>query len=187
MMKKLAIPFALFATPVLAAESKEGFFVLSNTDFVVLLSFLMFVAVIVKFGVPGMLTGLLDKRAEGIQADLDEARKLREEAQTLLGSYERKHEEMKEQAERIVAHAKTEAEEAAEQAKIDLKASIERRLQAAKDQITSAEASAVKEVRDRAIMIAVGAAGDVIAKKMTADDANVLIDAAIADVEAKLH
>lgn len=187
MMKKLSILFTLTASPALAAKSEEGFFVLNNTDFVVLLSFLLFVGVLLKAGVPGMLTGMLDKRAEGIQSDLDEARELREEAQTLLASYERKHQEMKEQAERIVAHAKMEAEEAAEQAKIDLKASIARRLQAAQDQIASAEAAAVKDVRDQAIAVAIGAAGDVIAKKMTAADANALIDASIADVEAKLH
>lgn len=187
MMKKLAIPFALICSPAFAAESKEGFFVLSNTDFVVLLAFLLFVGVLLKAGVPGLLTAQLDKRAEGIQSDLDEARKLREEAQALLASYERKQQEVTEQAARIVEHAKAEAVEAAEQAKIDLKASIARRLQAAEDQIASAEAAAVKEVRDRAIAVAIGAAGDVIAKQMSAADANALIDSAIADVEAKLH
>ena len=122
-----------------------------------------------------------------VGSELDEARALREEAQTLLASYERKQQEVKEQAERIVAHAKEEAGVAAEQAKEDLKASIARRLAAAQDQIASAEASAVKEVRDQAITVAVAAANDVIAKQMTAAEGNKLIDAAIAEVEAKLH
>ena len=68
-----------------------------------------------------------------------------------------------------------------------MKASIKRRLQAAEDQIASAEAGAVKEVRDQAIMIAIGAANDVIAKQMTATAGNKLIDEAIAEVDAKLH
>jgi F-type H+-transporting ATPase subunit b len=134
-----------------------------------------------------MLGGMLDKRAEGIQSELDEARALREEAQTILASYERKQKEVQDQADRIVAQAKDEAIAAAEQAKVDLQASIARRLAAAEDQIASAEASAIKEVRDQAVTVAVSAANVVIAKGMTAADGNKLIDAAIAEVDAKLH
>ena len=72
-------------------------------------------------------------------------------------------------------------------AKEDLKASIARRLATAQDQIQSAQDGAVKEVRDQAITIAIGAARDVIAKQMTAAQGNKLIDNAIADVDAKLH
>ena len=79
------------------------------------------------------------------------------------------------------------SQNAAELAKEELKASIARRLAAAEDQIASAEANAVKEVRDQAITIAVGAANDVIAKQMTAAQGNKLIEDAIAEVDAKLH
>jgi F-type H+-transporting ATPase subunit b len=185
-MRKLATLLALTAaSPAFAASGP--FFSLGNTDFVVTLAFILFIAVLFYFKVPSMLGGMLDKRAEGIQSELDEARALREEAQTILASYERKQKEVQEQADRIVAHAKEEATLAAEQAKQDLEASIARRLAAAQDQIASAEASAVKEVRDQAVVIAVGAANDVIAKGMTATDGNKLIDAAIAEVDAKLH
>ncbi|MEQ8365795.1 MAG: ATP F0F1 synthase subunit B, partial [Roseicyclus sp.] len=126
-------------------------------------------------------------RAEGIKSELDEARAIREEAQTLLASYERKQKEVQGQADRIVAHAKQEAAEAAEKAKEDLKVSIERRIKAAEEQIASAEASAVKEVRDRAVTVAVAVAKEVVAKEITATQANKLIDDSIADVEAKLH
>ena len=94
---------------------------------------------------------------------------------------------MQEQADRIVAQAKAEAAAAAEQAKVDLKTSIARRLVAAEEQITSAEAAAVRHVRDTAVSVAVAAARDVIATQMTAADGNKLIDDAIADVDAKLH
>ena len=90
---------------------------------------------------------------------------LREEAQTLLASYERKQHEVSAQADRIVASAKEEAEIAAEQARKDLKDAIARRLAAADDHIASAQASAVKEVRDRAAIVAVAAARDVIAQQ----------------------
>lgn len=185
-MRKLATLIALTAaSPAFAASGP--FFSLRNTDFVVTLAFLLFIAILFYFKVPGMLAGMLDKRAEGIQSELDEARALREEAQTILASYERKQKEVQEQAERIVAQAKADAEAAAAQAKEDLKSSIARRLAAAEDQIDSAQASAVKEVRDQAIVIAVGAANEVIAKGISAADGNKLIDAAISEVDAKLH
>lgn len=186
-MRITAILFSLFAASPAFAASGGSFFALDNTDFVVTLAFLLFVALLVFLKVPGLLMGQLDKRAEGIQDELSEARKLREEAQSVLASYERKQKEVAEQSERIVAHAKEEARLAAEQAKEELKTSIERRLAAAEDQIASAEAAAVKEVRDQAITVAVGAAKDLIAKQMTAANGNKLIDEAIADVKDKLH
>lgn len=177
--------FAMTATPALAAGGP--FFSLNNTNFVVTIAFVLFVAVLLKLKVPGMVTGLLDKRAEGIQSELDEARSLREEAQGILAEYERKQKEVATQAEHIVATAKAEASAAAKQAQEDLKTSIARRLAAAQDQIVSAQAAAVKEVRDTAATVAIKAAGDVIAKQMTAKDAGGLIDAAIKDVGDKLH
>lgn len=184
-MKNFLPLLALMPAPALAAG--DVFFSLKNTDFVVLLAFSLFIAVLFYFKVPGMLSGMLDKRAETIQSELDEAKALREEAQTLLASYERKQKEVAEQAERIVSEAKREAEAAAEQAKEDLKVSIARRLQAAEDQIASAEAGAVKEVRDRAVSVAIAAAADVVASKTSAADQNSLIDDAIAQVADKLH
>lgn len=173
------------AGPALAASGP--FFSLNNTDFVVLLAFLLFIGILLYFKVPTLISGMLDKRAEGIKSELDEARALREEAQTLLASYERKQKEVQEQADRIIAHAKSEANEAADRAKEDIKASIKRRLKAAEDQIASAESSAIREVRDEAVRIAIGAAKDVVAKNMTATDGNKLIDEAISEVDAKLH
>lgn len=185
MNRLLTLPLALAASPALAADGP--FFSLKNTDFVVLLAFIAFIAVLVYFKVPGMIGGLLDKRAAGIKADLDEAKSLREEAQSILASYERKQKEVASQAQSIVEHAKKEAVEAAEAAKVDLKATIARRLAAAEDQIKSAEVAAVNEVRNTAVTVAIGAAQDLIAKKMTATDGNKLIDDAIKDVEANLH
>ncbi|MGR3270883.1 F0F1 ATP synthase subunit B [Thalassococcus profundi] len=173
------------ATPAFAAG--DVFFSLTNTDFVVTLAFILFLVVLVYFKVPSLLAGMLDKRAQGIQDELSEARALREEAQTLLASYERKQREVQEQADRIVAQAREEAELAAEQAKADIAKSLERRMAAAEDQIASAEASAVREVRNSAITVAVQAAKDVMAKQMTDAEANKRIDASIDEVSAKLH
>jgi F-type H+-transporting ATPase subunit b len=182
----LAIALTLGVTsPAFAASGP--FLSMSNTNFVVLIAFLLFVGILLFVKVPSLLGSQLDSRAEGIQKELDEARALREEAQTILASYERKQQEVQAQADRIVAAAREDAVKAADEAKSDLETSIARRLAAAEEQIASAEASAVKEVRDQAISIAVAAADQVIAKQMTATEANKLIDAAIADVDAKLH
>ena len=184
-IKALALLLTVSAQPALAASGP--FFSLGNTDFVVLLGFLLFIGVLFYFKIPDLLGGLLDKRAEGIRDELDEAKALREEAQTLLASYERKQKEVQEQADRIVEAAKKDAALAANQAKEDLKASIARRLAAAQDQLASAEAGAVKEVRDTAVTVAIAAANDVIAKQMTAKNGAALIDDAIGEVSSKLH
>lgn len=181
----LTLSFGLLAGPALAASGP--FVSLGNTNFVVLIAFLIFVGVLVYLKVPGLLGRKLDARAAAIKAELDEVRALREEAQTLLAGYERKQKEVRAQAERIIAQARDEANQAAAEAKDEIKASVARRLQAAEDQIASAEARALRELRDQAVTVAVAAARDVIAKEMTAADGNALIDAAIAEVDAKLH
>ena len=179
--------FVLAGLPAPAIAAEGAFFSLANTNFIVLLAFIVFAGVLVYFKVPQILTGMLDKRSEGIRTELDEARALREEAQTLLASYERRHSEVQEQAKRIVAHAREEAEAAAEQAKVDLKRTIERRLQAADDQIASARTAAVQEVRDRAVQIAVAAAAEVLAQQMSPERSDQLIDSSIETVGARLH
>lgn len=186
-MRKIILPAALTLTAAPALAATGPFFSLGNTDFVVLLAFLVFIGVLVYFKVPGMLGKMLDDRADNIRNELDEARALREEAQTVLAQFERKQREVSEQAGLIVEQAKADAQEAAKQAKLELEKSIARRLQAAEDQISSAEANAVREVRDTAINVAVAAAGKVIAQGMSDSDSAALIDESIKVVDAKLH
>ncbi len=186
-MKTINTLIALSLTSAPAYAASGPFFSLNNTNFVVSIAFALFVALVIYLKVPGKVGGMLDERAEGIQAELDEARALREEAQSILATYERKQKEVQEQADKIVANAKVEANLAAEEAKEELQLSIARRLQAAEDQIASAEASAIKEVRDTAVTVAIAAAKDVISKGMDAKSAGGLIDAAIKDVGDKLH
>lgn len=175
----------VLASPAFAATGP--FVSLKNTNFVVLLAFLLFLGVLMYFKVPSKIGEMLDGRSAAIKSELDEAKALREEAQSLLASYERKQKEVQAQADRIVATAKDEAATAAETAKADIANSITRRMAAAEEQIASARASAIKAVKDQAVVVAVAAAKDVIAAQMDAKAGNALIDAAIADVEAKLH
>ncbi|WP_300033608.1 F0F1 ATP synthase subunit B [uncultured Roseobacter sp.] len=172
------------ASPALAAG---GGISLANTDFVVFLGLVVFIGILIYFKVPGMIGKMLDSRAEGIRSELDEARALRDEAQSLLASYERKQREVQEQADRIVEAAKEDARIAAEEARADLATSLKRRMAAAEEQIATAQSAAIKDVRDQSITVAVAAAREVIASQMTASDANSLIDSAIAEVDARLH
>jgi F-type H+-transporting ATPase subunit b len=160
---------------------------LNDTNIVVSIAFVAFVGVLLYLGVPKIVAKLLDGRADGIKRDLDEAKALRDEARAILDSYEAKQKAVAGQAAAIVASAKEEAVNAAAAAKEDLAATIARRVQAAKDQIASAETAAIRQIKDQAAAVAVAAARDVIAKGINAETGNGLIDAAIADVGAKLH
>ncbi len=188
MLRQILSPIAavgLTTTGALAAG--DTFVSLANTDFIVLLAFLLFIGVLIYFKVPRRLTAMLDKRASGIKSDLDESRALREEAQTLLASYERKHGEVQEQADRIVAHAKEEARLAAEEAKANLSETIERRVKGAEEQIASARAAAVRAIRDQAARVAVAVSAEVVAAQMSDERRSQLIDDSIETVSARLN
>lgn len=184
-MIRIILATLLAATPALAASGP--FFSLANTNFVVLLAFILFVGILLYAKVPARLTSALDARAVQIRADLDEAKALREEAQSILASYERKQKDVQAQADRIVATAREEAMTAAAEAKEELKASITRRLAAAEDRIASAETAALRAVREQAVSVAVAAAGDLLAKQMTAEGAGAMIEASIKEVGERLH
>lgn len=181
----------VFAGTILAASPATaqdyGFFNLNNTDFVVTLGFIVFIGILLYYRVFRTVIGMLDKRTEAIRSDLAEARNLREEAQTLLASYERRQREVQEQADRIVANARAEAEANANKAREELDRSIERRMKAAEDQIASAEAEAVREVRNRAVEVAIAAARDVLARQMDDQRAAQMIDSSIETVGQRLN
>lgn len=160
---------------------------LNNTEIVVGIGFLIFLAVLGYFKVPGLILGKLDDRAVKIRADLDEARALREEAQALLASFERKQKEVAQQAEDIVAAAKLDAEKAAAAAKEEIQRSVVRRIQTATDQIEAAEKAAVRQIKDRAVAIAVAAASDVIRDRIRPEDTAALVNSSIVTIGAKLH
>ena len=160
---------------------------LHDSHFVVGISFVLFFGLLAYFGVHKFLAGALDQRADRIRQELDEVRRLREEAQAVFAEFERKHREVDAQTGEIVAHAKAEAEQAAANAKADLAASIERRLRGADEQIAMAEANAVREVRDRAVQVAIAAAAEVMAARLSDARADALVDDAIKRVGERLH
>ena len=150
-------------------------------------AFVLFVGILVYLKVPGMLTGVLDERAKKISDNLDQARELREEAQVLLATYQRKQRDALKEAEEIIAHAKEEAMREAEQAEKKLEESVARRQQAALNKIALAEAQAENEVRDAAIEIAIAAATAVVAQQVQGDRADALVNIAIQDLRRHLN
>jgi F-type H+-transporting ATPase subunit b len=160
---------------------------LYDTYLMVAVSFFLFFGLLYRYGVHRMVLAALDARAERIRAELDEAKRLREEAQTLLASYERKQKDVEAQAEAIVARAREDAEMAAKQAQLDLTAAVDRRMRAAADQLAAAEAAAMRAVKDEAVRVAVEAAAALIARSVTPQQSRERIDAAIAEIGRRLN
>jgi F-type H+-transporting ATPase subunit b len=183
----LAAAFSLAALPAIGAVEGKPFFSLYNTDLVVAIALAIFIGILVYFKVPAIVGGMLDKRAGAIADDLAEARRLHEEAKALLAETERNRAEARGEAERIVAAARADAEAAAAEAKEALRAAVERRVRLAEDKIAAAEAALVRHVRDRAIAIAIAAAGDVYARGLAEADAVAMIDSGIDQVAARLN
>ncbi|SDG45994.1 F0F1 ATP synthase subunit B [Roseospirillum parvum] len=133
------------------------------------------------------ITTSLDTRAAGIKSRLEEARKLREDAQAMLAEYQRKQKEALKEAEDILAQARGEAERLHQKGLQQLEESITRREQQAQERIAQAEAQAVREVRTQAVDVALAAAAKVIAERLDANQSATLIDAAIKDLPQRLH
>ena len=157
-----------------------------DAEFWVLVAFVIAIAFLV-YKVKDMLTTALDTRAAKIKTELDEARRLRDEAQAKLAEYQRKQRDALKEAEGIVAHAKAEAERVAAQGARDLAAAIERRKRLATEKIALAEAKAVADVRNSAVDLAIASVGRVLAQDLGAQQRSALIDQAIAGLPPTLH
>jgi F-type H+-transporting ATPase subunit b len=128
----------------------------------------------------------LDDRADNIKTELEEARRLREEAQTLLASYQRKQKEAEDQAESIVKQARSDAENMAAQARKDLAERLERRAAQAEAKIANAETQAMSEVKAKAADLAMDAAEKILRTKLTATDKSKLIQDGIKQMGSSL-
>ncbi|MEJ1157812.1 F0F1 ATP synthase subunit B family protein [Prosthecomicrobium sp. N25] len=148
---------------------------------------IIFLGLMVYLKVPGKLMGALDDRSQKIRGELDEAARLRQEAQALLTEYQGKTRNAEAEAAAIIAEAKAEAERFTAETRKALEEMIARRTRAAEAKIAQAEAQAVAEVRAKAADVAIAAAGSILAQKMRGPAADDLIMGAIADVRAKLN
>ena len=159
---------------------------MQDPAFWVAVAFVIFAALML-WKVKSLITDALDSRAGGISKELDDAAALREEAQALLASYQRKQRDALAEADDIVAQAKVEAERLAADAEVALEAEIKRRTEMALEKITQAETQVVQEVRNTAIDVAIKAAGSLIKENIDEAKAASLINESIGDIEGKLH
>jgi len=162
-------------------------FHINSPEFWVAIAFLIFVGVLIKMGVPALITKALDDRADAVRKELDQARRLREEAQDLLADYQRKQRAADDEAKAIIEQARREAEGMKAESARSLKEQLERRTRLAEEKIARAEAQAVSEVRAAAVDAAMSAAEGLIADKLKGEGGTDLVNRSIRDLKGKLN
>ena len=160
---------------------------LAEPEFWVAVAFVGFIALISYYRVPQKIIEALDKRAADIAHELDEARRLREEAQAILADYERKQRDVEQIVSAIISQAKREAEALAKETRKSFHDLLERRAKIAQDKIARAEAQALTEVRVKTIEAAIAAAETLIEKKLTPAAAGKLVEKSITSLKGKLN
>jgi F-type H+-transporting ATPase subunit b len=160
---------------------------LRTAEFWVLVAFVAFFLILAYYKVPALIAKTLDERAAGIRKELDEARRLREEAQALLADYQRKHRNAGQEAEAIVEQARREAEAYAAETRRSLAETVERRRRQAEDKIARAEVQAVEDVRAAAVDMAIAAAEKILREKAAGASGAALIDESIRSIRTRLN
>ncbi|WP_238278734.1 MULTISPECIES: ATP F0F1 synthase subunit B [Methylobacterium] len=157
-----------------------------TAEFWVAAAFVIFMAIVWKVGGFGMMTKGLDGRAKRVRHELDEARRLREEAAAVLADYKRRRTEAEREAEAIVAGARQEAERIAEEGHRRLDEFIARRTKTAETKIAQAEVQAAAQVRAAAADAAVRASEAILRERMQGDAAQDLVRLSLGDVRTRL-
>ena len=139
---------------VYAAGSKE-MFSLDNTDFVVLISFLIFVSVLIYFKVPSIITAFLDKRSDDIKSEIERASEILEEAKQILSSIETDHIKTIDTIEKMVTTAKDRAGDEEEKAKKYIEELMKNKLVSAEGQVNLNERKILEEIEQRAIDLSI--------------------------------
>jgi F-type H+-transporting ATPase subunit b len=159
----------------------------AEPEFWVAVAFFILMGVFAYFGVHRMVLTTLDHRSERIKAELDDARRLKEEAAKLLAEYQARGASAEREAQDIIANAKAEAERIAAEAKTKMEDFVARRTKTAESKIAMAEAQAVADVRAAAADAAVTAASTILSQSVKGDVANDLLSKGIAEVRQKLN
>ena len=158
-----------------------------ESEFWVAVSFFIFIGVLVYFGVHMKVVSALDARALLISQELEEARRLREEAEKVLADYRRKLGDVVMEVDNITALATTEAKTLAAETRQSLKEHFDRRIKLAEEKIARAEMEAVREFRSVAVDAAIAAAQNLIVAKLTPDRAKKLVSESIKALKSKLN
>ncbi len=160
---------------------------LHEAEFWVAVAFVILLCVFGYFGVHRIILSALDNRGERISKELNEARRLKEEAQQLVAEYRRRRESAEREAQEIVASAKAEAERIAVEAKAKMEDFVARRTKSAENKIAMAEQQAIADVRAAAADAAISAATSVLSQTVKGSLAENLLDKSIKDVREKLN
>ena len=155
--------------------------------FWVMIAFIGFVALLIYYGVPGIVGKALDDRATAIRADLDEARRLRDEAHALLADYQRRSREAEDETKTILEQAKREGEALAAETRKNLQESVERRTKLAEEKIERAEAQALSDVRTAAVESAIAVAEKILKSRVAGATADTLIENGIRNLDGNLN
>jgi F-type H+-transporting ATPase subunit b len=158
-----------------------------EAEFWVAVATVIFVGILFYAGAHRMILDGLDGRRKRIEAELAEARTLKEEAQKLVAEYQRKQAAAEGEAEALISNARAEAERYAAEAKVKMDEFLARRTKMAETKIAQAEAQALADVRAAAADAAVAAAADILSQTTKGKIAEDLITRGIADVKAKLN
>jgi F-type H+-transporting ATPase subunit b len=158
-----------------------------EAEFWVAVAFVIFVGVLGYLQAHKRLIKSIDDRRERITSELEEARRLKVEAEALLASYRRKQQEAESEAQTIIASAKAEAERLAAEADAKIEEFVARHTKMAESKIAQAEAQAVADVRSAAAEVAVAAAETILARTVKDKVADDLLTKGIADIKAKLN
>jgi F-type H+-transporting ATPase subunit b len=153
----------------------------------VAIAFIILMGLFAYLGIHRTVLKTLDHRAERIKAELDDARRLKEEAARLLADYKARHAAAEREAQDIVAGARAEAERIAAEAKTKLEDFVARRTKTAESKIALAEAQAIADVRSAAASAAVAAASTILSQSVKGEVADDLLAKGIAEVRAKLN
>lgn len=160
---------------------------LRDPSFWVLISFILFFALLAYLKVPAMVGKMLDERAEKISKELDEAKRLRQDAEALLAEYKKKRSDAEAEAAAIIATAKTEADAYAKESARKLQDMLTRRKAQAEQKIAMAEAAAVKDVRAAAADLAMSAAAALLKDGAKGKTGEKLVAESIAAVKNRLN
>ncbi len=169
------------ATDGSAPHSEPAALGLNGTGWVSLAMLVLILILLVK-KVPAAIGAGLDRKIAGIREQLDQASRLRAEAEQLRAEYEGKARTAAQEADAMIAHARVEADAILAQAEADAVTLTERRSRMAEDKIAAAERTAIAEVRTRAAAVAAAAAADIIATRNDAATDRVLVDRTIAGI-----
>jgi F-type H+-transporting ATPase subunit b len=158
-----------------------------EAEFWVAVAFVIFVGVLGYFQVHKRMVKSIDDRRDRIKAELEEARRLKAEAEALLASYQRKLQEAEHEAQAIIASAEAEAGRLAAEAETKLQEFVERHTKMAESKISQAEAQALADVRSAAAEAAVAAAERILTHTVKGKVADDLIGKGIADLKGNLN